>query len=246
MFKLIIDNYVYIITSDYLNNENLPTDLNMSKNGTYGAYWATDDNFTSTGASTITTAIANKYGLGWLSDNASSTIKNARETGDLLNVAAWTAKFGKASKGIEAIGGPTLEMFVKSWNEKSTIQLKTEYNTTGYFVGLTTTESLSEVAEDLDSAKGGYSVDLTGDTNLYKEGSLYFPYTSTKDNCCGYLLASPSAYSDEDCLVGCDKNGFVTMIDCSFELYGVRPVVSIPSNMIRAKNASGAWTVNLD
>ena len=92
MFKLIIDNYVYIITSDYLNNTNLPTGLKMSTytNYPYSAYWASADNLTSTGASTITTAIANKYGLGWLSANSNSTNNNARATADLLNVTAWT------------------------------------------------------------------------------------------------------------------------------------------------------------
>ena len=239
------ENYVYIITSDYLNNANLPTGLKMSKSGTYGAYWALPNKFTSTGSADITTAIANKYGLGWLSANSNSTNNNARATADLLNVTAWTAKFGNASKGIEAIGGPTLEMFVKSWNEKSTIQLKTENDETGYFVGPTTTASLSEVASELDISKGGYYVSVSGDTNLYKEGSLYFPYTDEKDNCYGYWLASPSA-SDTDCVVYVDCDGNVNRYYYGYSGIGVRPVVSLPSNIIGEKNASGAWTVKLD
>ena len=239
------ENYVYIITSDYLNNANLPTGLNMSKSGTYSAYWVSADNFTSTGAADITTAIANKYGLGWLSANSSSTNENARATADLLNVTTWTAKFGNASKGIEAIGGPTLEMFVKSWNEKSTIQLKTENNATGYFVGPTTTASLSEVASDEDASKGGYYVNVSGDTNLYKAGSLYFPYTAAKDNCYGYWLASPSA-GLTDYVMYVDCYGYVNNNNSSSSLIGVRPVVSLPSNIIGEKNASGAWTVKLD
>ena len=246
------ENYVYIITSDYLSNANLPTDLNMSEDGTYGAYWDYG-NFTSTGASTITTAIANKYGLGWLSANSSSTNDNARATADLLNVTAWTAKFGNASKGIEAIGSPTLEMFIKSWNEKSTIQLKTENNATGYFVGPTTTASLEEAAkasedyEDEDEEpKGGYSVIVSGDTNLYKAGSLYFPYTDEKDDCYGYWLASPSANGNGYNVMLVHYVG--TVLDNSYFIkkYGVRPVVSLPSDIIGEKNASGAWTVNLD
>ena len=239
------ENYVYIITSDYLNNANLPTGLNMSKSGTYSAYWVSADNFTSTGAADITTAIANKYGLGWLSASSSSTNDNARATADLLNVTAWTAKFGNASKGIEAIGGPTLEMFVKSWNEKSTIQLKTENDETGYFVGPTTTASLSEVADDYDDSKGGYYVNVAGDANLYKEGSLYFPYTDGKDNCYGYWLASPSA-NRSSCVLFVRRDGYVNFNSYNRSTYGVRPVVSIPFNIIGEKNASEAWTVNLD
>ena len=189
------DSYVYIITSDYLNNENLPIDLNMGKyeNHPYSAYWASEDNFTSTGASNITAEVANKYGLGWLNSNVSSTNPNARATADLLNVSAWTAKFGNESKGIEAIGGPTLEMWVKSWNEKSTLQLKIENNSVGYYVGPTTTESLSGIADEKDSEKGGYYTEIESDTNLYNSGSLYFPYISDYSSCFGYWLASPSA-----------------------------------------------------
>ena len=231
------DNYVYIITSDYLNNTNLPTGLKMSKytNYPYSAYWASTGAFTSTGASDITKAIANKYGLGWLSDNSRKTTYNARATADLLNVTAWTERFGNASKGIEAIGGPTLEMWVKSWNAKSTIQLKTEYVTTGYYVGTTATESLSE----------SYSISVSGDTNLYKEGSLYFPYTAAKDNCYGYWLASPSA-DDSGAVMFVKCDGWVRGYCYDYYSRGVRPVVSLPSNIMGEKNASGAWTVNLD
>ena len=240
------ENYVYIITSDYLNNVNLPTGLNMStyENYPYSAYWSSVSNFTSIGASDITTAVADKYGLSWLKNNAGLTNNNAKATADLLNVSAWTAKFGNASKGIEAIGGPTLEMWVKSWNEKSTIQLKTENSVRGYFVGPTTTGSLSEVADEYDSAKGGYMVKVSNDTKLYKEESLYFPHVSTYGNCVAYWLASPS--TDGDFVNAILKDGLVSRgryHDCG---YGVRPVVSLPSNIIREKDTSGAWRVDLD
>ena len=243
------DSYVYIITSDYLNNENLPTGLNMSKHGENGAYWASEDNFTSTGASNITAKVANKYNLSWLNSNTSSTNPNARATADLLNVSAWTAKFGNASKGIEAIGGPTLEMWVKSWNAKSTLQLKTEYNSTGYYIGpTTTTESLSEIDDEEDSAKGGKEVEVSSDTNLYSEGSLYFPYISTHNGCFGYWLASPSG-GGANYITIVDAGGYIG--DPGGTAYSdyvnsVRPLVSIPSSLIGEKDESGAWTVNLD
>ena len=246
------DSYVYIITSDYLNNENLPTGLNMSKHGENGAYWASEDNFTSTGASNITAEVANKYNLSWLNSNTSSINPNARATADLLNVSAWTAKFGNASKGIEAIGGPTLEMWVKSWNAKSTLQLKTEYDSTGYYIGpTTTTESLSEINDEEDSAKGGKEVELSSDTNLYSEGSLYFPYISIHNGCFGYWLASPSGGgANYITIVGAAGDGGY-IGDPGGNAYSdyvnsVRPLVSIPSSLIGEKDESGAWTVNLD
>ena len=246
------DSYVYIITSDYLNNENLPTGLNMSKHGENGAYWASEDNFTSTGASNITAEVANKYNLSWLNSNTSSINPNARATADLLNVSAWTAKFGNASKGIEAIGGPTLEMWVKSWNAKSTLQLKTEYDSTGYYIGpTTTTESLSKINDEEDSAKGGKEVEVSSDTNLYSEGSLYFPYISIHNGCFGYWLASPSGGgANYITIVGAAGDGGY-IGDPGGNAYSdyvnsVRPLVSIPSSLIGEKDESGAWTVNLD
>ena len=241
------DSYVYIITSDYLNNENLPTGLNMSKQGENSAYWASKDNFTSTGASNITAEVANKYNLSWLNSNTSSTNPNARATADLLNVSAWTAKFGNASKGIEAIGSPTLEMWVKSWNAKSTLQLKTEYDSTGYYIGPTTTESLSEIAAEGDSAKGGKEVEVSSDYNLYSEGSLYFPYTSSHNGCSGYWLASPSMGGPNYMTIV--AGGYVGQPGCydyADITNSVRPLVSIPSSLIGEKDESGAWTVNLD
>ena len=192
------DTHLYIITSGYLNNRNMPTGLKMDipiEDNTYGIYWRTNS-YISSSAATITSTVAEKYKLSWLKDNSEDTGYVARAVADLLYVSAWTEKFGNVEKGIEAIGTPTLEMWVASWNEKGNllgtdkyVSLKTEYNSEGYFVGPITTESLERVADDEDEELGGYFYNVGTNTDGFKD-TLYFPYTES----ISYLLASPSAF----------------------------------------------------
>ena len=223
------DSYVYIITSDYLNNTLLPTTLNMNTSGTYCAYWDSEDNFVSAGAIDIEERVASKYMLSWLIDNKSSENNNTRAIADLLNTTVWTAKFGNASKGIEAIGGPTIEMWVASWNAKGYTQLKTEYNNTGYLIGLSTVDSLVDIADQEDETQGGYDIFL-GEANGSND-EMYFPYKDYVDNCYGYRLTSTSANSENSiCAVDCEKYIFGPRY--TQNKMGVRPLVSIPSNLI--------------
>ena len=226
---------VYIIASDYLANINLPTGLNMSiynDSYPYSAYWSSISNFTASKASdTITTAIASKYNLGWFNDATKDSINaNARATADLLNTTAWTVKFGDLSKGIEAIGAPTLEMWVASWNAKGEkegtdkyVKLYTPSNTTGYYIG--NQENSTTTYYELGTNTDGY------------KNELYFPHRSSDSNCYGYWLASPSAdYSDGVMYVNCGGSVRGNLYD--YESFAVRPLVSIPSELL-VKTANG-------
>ena len=226
------DNYVYIITSDNIKHENLPENLNNVTKVTYDSY-SVYFTFSDSEEINISQDVANKYGLSWINKNPNLTTFTAKATSVLLDVSAWTTKFGNASKGIEAIGGPTLEMWVKSWNEKSTIKLKTEYNETGYYVGLESTESLS------------YSVRVSADTDLHKAGSLYFPRVDGNSTGDGYWLASPS-YCESQVEQVHFYSGSVGGYYYMPYRESIRPLVSIPSSLIGEKDESGAWTVNLD
>ena len=174
-------DHLYIIASDYLENTKLPNTsdtfangLNMSTSSTYGAYWKTTSNFTSAGASAITSKVAEKYGLSWLTAHRSDTSEKARATADLLNTTAWTAKFGNSEMGIEAIGSPTLEMWVASWNAKGYTKLYAISYETGYYVG--TTENQTSHYQSVSSDIAGYA------------DELYFPYTSSVSNCFRILV----------------------------------------------------------
>lgn len=100
-----------------------------------------------------------------------------------------------------AIGGPTLEMWVKSWNKKhgtnsndtNKLQLYYASNATGYSVGTSENPSSCYVYEE----------GTTGYTD-----TLYYPHTWEWDGCSGYWLASPSKFSNGiEAVVYCNQNG---------------------------------------
>ena len=247
-------DYVYIIAADYLPYSLIPNDatdttkLNMSNKGTdypYSAYWSSTNNFRSESASAITPEVANKYKLSWLANNSSSIASNARATADLLKVDAWTSAFGNDSKGIEAIGSPTLEMWVASWNAKGE-----KYGTDKYV----------DLYVNLDSVGYYYLENINGAYNIGKntEGYndvLYFPHQSTYGNCSGYLLASPHSQNavnsgtwlayvaDKGDLSGYDFNHIYASMLGSVSAT-VRPLVSLPSELL-IKTADGSLKVNV-
>jgi len=255
-------DYVYIIAADYLPYSLIPnsttdtTKLNMSNKGIdypYSAYWESSDNFRSTGSETITDAVANKYKLSWLDLNVdangvrtNNSNDNAKSTGDLLNVNVWTSVFGDFSKGIEAIGAPTLEMWVASWNEKGKkegiakyVKLYTTSNITGYYVG--NQENPTSVSYNVGTETYGYN------------DTLYFPHQSSYGNCYGYWLASPAkGFSGNDGVIlvynggGGMDGGIIAwsypMANAYEYYYAARPLVSLPSELL-VKNADGSLSV---
>ena len=194
---------------------------------------------------TIEESIVNKYMSDWYLDYNDTKNINARKiTADLLNVNVWTGFFGDKSKGIEAIGTPTLEMLVKSWNQNGYIELKTEHNDMGYFIGQSSVESLADIAEAQDYEYGGYGMDLTKQEGM-SNYELYFPYTEMEKECYGYWVASPNSIAEEQGMAissvaptGCiAANGWVNST-----AYSIRPLVSVPLDLI-IKDVKGNFKV---
>ena len=239
---------VYIIASDYVPNTHaaIPTTLGMSvvENYTYNLYWSSgnstkaggEDIFGS-GATEGTKKIANRYLKTWKGKTTISTSSNAQMTAALMDTVAWS-RFAEGVEGAYAMGGPTLEMWVASWNEKhgdsSSDETKQQLycnnaTTTGYYVGTTDTPTSTSVSSSIMSATTGY-----GDT-------LYYPHTAAYNNCYGYWLASPSAcHGNSEVYVRC--NGSVDYDSCGNADYGVRPVVCLPSG-IRITHSGEVWHI---
>lgn len=194
--------YLYIIASDYLTNTNLPNGFEWETDGTYKARIKTT---LSTGSETITEQVANRYQLSWWKENKISKTRTARIQADFLNTEIWTGKFGNAEKGIQAVGGPTLEMWVESWNQKGAkegtnkyARLYVEYDEDGYYISTATNPKANEVY-----------VTSIGENTQGHNDTLYFPYkTSTADGCYGYFLSSCNAEYDGQ-LMHIDYRGYV-------------------------------------
>ena len=132
---------------------------------------------------------------------------------------------GTTDTNIWAMGSPTIDLFVNSWNAKypaDTIYTATTTSAmsdglNGYYIG--TTENPSTYRFDCDYMEG-------------YNNTLYYPHQDIVDMCYGYWLASPSAnYVDDMMYVHC--NGSV--INSGYNLYNaaVRPVVSLPSDILQ-------------
>lgn len=157
---------------------------------------------------------------------------NKLAVASMLDTNVWKGYMDKedlTGKAKYAIGGPTVEMLLDSYNQK--YNLFNEHNMGKYQV---------DVPEE-DNAGVGYKISTNYGIDGSWESSISSNYLSTSDtlfvsqdsttNASGYWLASPSAYNDMYVvLVSCygviGNNGF------SVESYGFRPIVCLKSDTI--------------
>ena len=191
------DNY-YLIASDYVPVSTLPSELNKESGEAtqkYKAWFATYSNSTysgpimdntpwsnGTGSNTITeNPLTNKY-LKWVNSSQVSTTNNPnmKAVAYMMDTSKWS-DFAGGVEGAYAIGGPTIEMFVNSYNAVSshTTKLGTygtsasditseNANSNGYKVKMGTGSWGSYGCEGLDtSGTGGNSWVRTGTDKAY-------------------------------------------------------------------------------
>ena len=155
-----------------------------------------------------------------------SSNDNSKPVSGLLNTNNWTA-FVDTNYADYAIGGPTLNMYIASWNAKGYTTLYTNTNTNGYYVG---TSANSETTYVDMSNTAGY-----GDT-------LYYPHQSDSSNCYAYWLAAPSGYNTYY-IVSVGYNGYVYNNGFYSYHFGVRPLVSLKSGVTLQENSDGTVTL---
>ena len=224
--------HIFLITGDYINTTetnriNSNTGMTTSR---YCAYWASNSvpSFQTVEDEVLTRFKVKEYTL-------QSGINNSKCVSTLLNANNWSSYKDSGNKAEKAIGSPTVEMWMDSWNTRYTnnsdqIYRKASTSTSypGYYVG---------TSED---PTGSYYIDNS--VMNKKEGynnKLYYPHTSSFNSCNGYWLASPSAYGSSDVLnvnyggrvlfVYC--GGGVSYNGCDTGYLGVRPVVSLNSGI---------------
>ena len=149
-----------------------------------------------------------------------STNNNAKATASLLNTSAWSGLVDDIYAE-SAIGSPTLEMWVASWNDKGYTPLYcNNCSSEGYFIGTT---SMPESTR----------LDITEIEDSGYDDTLYFPYKDSYEGCSGYFLASPSAnqYNLSSDLKGISPSGIIGNCEYDSSHYGIRPVVELKSNV---------------
>ena len=123
---------------------------------------------------------------------------------------------GTTDTNIWAMGAPTLDLYVNSWNAKypnDTIYTDTIGQVdglTGYYIGLSENQHSYWIdAEDMQ-LKEGYN-DL-----------LYYPHQENVDGCFGYWLATASA-NGYNYLFAVQRNGYIGLAYCQYTRIGLSP-----------------------
>ena len=218
---------IYLIASDYVHYSKL---TNAYKNGAscyntgthpYSYYWASSGP-TSLEATGRQDGIFMATGYTLKSSNT-----NSRCVSGLLNTNNWK-DFVDTNYADYAIGGPTLNMYIASWNAKGYTTLYTNTNTDGYYVG--TSANPTDYSADMSSDTAGY-----GDT-------LYYPHQSSYSNCSGYWLAAPSDNENYH-LMSVYYYGTVDNFSFLNNDFGVRPLVSLKSGVTLQENSDGTVTL---
>ena len=213
---------IFLITGDYINTTesnriNSATGMTTSS---YSAYWASGSvpAFQTVDSTTLTRFKATEYTL-------QSGINNSKCVSTLLNDNNWSSYKDSGNKAEKAIGSPTVEMWMDSWNTrypKSSDQVYRKASTStsnpGYYVGTSQDPTTTYIDSSVMSAKEGYN------------NKLYYPHTSSYNGTNGYWLASPSANSS-GAVLRVYYDGHVDYNGFNDSSLGVRPVVSLNSGI---------------
>ena len=243
------DTYIFLIASDYVPKSTLPAEGNTgyTKNGNlckvdlrYQAKFSTDytDYVYASGtiyksglAATPLTSnpLTNTY-LKWVALNSSSANYNIPALIFMMDREKWSGYAGNKYTGAFAIGGPTVEMFNKSWNaypDHSSLQLGsydtltsgTNYDANGYKIWKVSTG---------EWADRGAVNDLGTTTNMW------FIHETSK--AVSYWLAAPSSYSPY-ALCEIAYSGALSGTYATDTVLGFRPIVVIPKASIKGTSS---------
>ena len=157
--------------------------------------------------------------------NYTSTNPNMKATEYLLDSSVWNTTY-KTAKADWAIGGPTFEMLVASYNKKYTDKAVTITAPTGNGYKYNDTLYNNNSLPSSDSVTSG-----TAQSNIYNHGYHYW-------------LACPSSYGNKDCvrIVGYSRACVDT--DGYYGSRGVRPVVCLNSGVTLTRKTDGTFTIN--
>ncbi len=236
--------HIFIIAADYVKSDSEYLDLSaaemyrLADDSNYSGeiYSVNWDNNGSTlingGHSSINQDVANLFMYNkYLSYNSTSSNINAKATASLLNVTAWDGFIDSEGYGQYAIGGPTLEMWVASYNSKGYTPLYIGVGDTGYLIGNTENPTTT-------------NCDFRDDQNSGYKDSLYILDDKNDiNNCTAYWLASPSNG-------GSSVMNYVHYVDCVSVAYSrvnacsVRPLVCLNSE-VTAEYENGVWNLSV-
>ena len=220
------ESNIYLIANNYIHYSYAPQSANYTlyKNSDYKLSF--DDVYKDyTGSASITDTRIKRWIQKYLDVAPSSTNTNIRAVAFMLDQSRWSAKYANSSYAEYAIGGPTLEMFVVSYNKiHPEKQLYCSANSTGYCI------SWSE---------GGVDTYISG-LNTYE--SLYVISDTSKAN--GMWIGAPcSGNNFTNRLLSVNYDGSMGNSTYGNTNPGFRPLVCLNSNIQLEKQSDGTYLI---
>ena len=232
---------IYLIADTYVDVAKLPRGTDTSGNPVGSAPVSIDSYYPkavpfnnimdaySTGAARITTDTIKKLNKSFFIDKQYTGVKNStvnpnmKAVAYMLDTTAWSTFKDKNEKADYVIGGPTIEMLMKSYSQKHNVQYKAEaVNDTGY---------------------EGYKISIDNGANW---DTFYYDMLSTRDSLYvlpeskgthGMWIASPGDLPEN--VMHVYYQGYVNSISYFASYLGFRPLVCLKSNVQLQESGDG-------
>ena len=239
-------NNIYLIADDYVDVAKLPKGTNEAGQSVGNAPANTNTSYPkaapfnnimdaySTGSARITTDTIKKLNKSFFIDKQFTGVENStvnpnmKAVAYMLDTTAWSTfkdnNEDNNGKADYAIGGPTIEMLMKSYSQKHNVQYKAEAkNDTGH-------EGYKISKDNGENWSTSYSAMLS------TSDSLYVLPSSKGAN--AMWVASPSA-NNAYLVMSVTSSGNVNNNDYSTYYYGFRPLVCLKSNVQLQESGDG-------
>ena len=233
---------IYLIADNYVERTNLPN----STDGTTATANKPNDEYSGYARTAYFSNILEDYkdGSSRITENRlkalnndyfntkgyTSTNSNMKSVAYMMDTTAWNSKFRDTNKAEYVIGGPTVELLFKSYNEK----YKTAYE--------------SQAVESSDKSNTGYQIRKTSSddwfnsiNSMLKTGDSLYVITKQTD-AYAYWLASPSADSTSAVMFVYYRGG-VSDDDYDIRYSGFRPLVCLKSDVTLEKVSDTEYAI---
>jgi len=221
------ESNIFLIKEGFLPNTKVPFDrTELKANRETSVYWSNMPTFQNNWNQYRENIMTGGYDL-------EEDYNSSKKASVLLNVNNWSNLVNSLYADF-AIGGPTLEMWVSSWNSlyPNDLVYCNNTGTYGYYVGKDSSTKANEISKSVMNITEGYN------------NNLYYPF---RDASCSqadgvaYLLSSPSA-NTSNCLMSIWSDGalgFCNTWDNKISGYNpsLRPIIRLRSEMgLKASN----------
>ena len=228
-------NNIYLIADNYVETDKLPAGTNAKGETTNNKPTVGDKERTAyfgdklredyaTGTDRIVDLVKNLNKSYFIDNSFTSTNENMKAVAYMLDTKAWSNFKDTTGKASYVIGGPTIEILFKSYNEKhlGKIYEAQAFNETGYQLRI----------------NGGTWKNYTNSSSEYLDSSdsLYVLPSSNGAN--AMWVVSPSA-TDSYGVMRIDCTCIVGYSGCGNASIGFRPVVCLNSNVELQKPENG-------